>query len=298
MQRHPENDEHDQHGADAVDDGAVLNGGELLVGDRNRAGQPDPGAIFAREVEVGGRLPDRVGRGLAGLQRIEIEDRLEFDEGAPVGIGERLVADEFAPRERRAALVQHVLDRLGDQVERPFGVVELDLSALDAGKAGFQRPGQAANAGIAGHDLDQGGRGGELAGQLADLLHREEQQPVLLEKLAGAERLNRFEILGVAGELPRQRRTRRAGEFRRRRLDDGQDGAFPIERLAELIVALAPVQVGRNQGVDVGVDGEVAGRVEARCDRQDERDQDSREGKPRAGLNNRDDNTCQHIYSF
>ena len=89
-----------------------------------------------------------------------------------------------------------------DQVEGPFGAVELDLSALDAGKAGFQRPGQPANAGIAGHDLDQGGRGGELAGQLADLLHREEQQPVLLEKLAGAERLNRFEILVIAGQLP------------------------------------------------------------------------------------------------
>ena len=71
MQRHPENDQHDQHGADAVDDGAVLNGGEFLVGDRNRAGQPDPGAVFAREIEIGGRLPDRVGRVLAGLQRVE-----------------------------------------------------------------------------------------------------------------------------------------------------------------------------------------------------------------------------------
>ena len=136
-------------------------------------------------------------------------------------------------------------------------------------------PGQSANAGIAGHDLDQGGGGAELAGQLADLFLGQEQQPVLFEKFAGAERLNRFEILGVAGELLRQRRSRRAGEFRRRRLDHGQDGAFPVERLAELIVALAPVQVGRNQRVDVGVDGEVAGRVEARGDREHEGDQDS-----------------------
>ena len=84
MQRHPEDDEHDEHGADAVDDGAVLNRREFLVGDRNRAGQPDPGAVFAREIEIGHRLPDRVGRGLAGFQRIEIEDRLELDEGALV----------------------------------------------------------------------------------------------------------------------------------------------------------------------------------------------------------------------
>ena len=42
----------------------------------------------------------------------------------------------------------------------------------------------------------------------------------------------------------------------------------------------------------------LSGRVEARADRQDERDQDSRKGKPRASLNNRNNNTCQHIFSF
>ena len=129
-------------GADAVDDGAVLNGREFLVGDRNRPGQPNPRAIFAGEIEIGGRLPDRIGRVLAGLQRIEIEDRLEFDEGAAVGIGQRLVADQFAPGKRGIALVQDVLDGLGDQVERPLGTVELDLTALDAGEPGFKRAGQ------------------------------------------------------------------------------------------------------------------------------------------------------------
>ena len=65
-----------------------------------------------------------------------------------------------------------------------------------------------------------------------------------------------------------------AGQFRRRRLDHGQDRSLAVERLLELVVALAPVQIGRNQRVDVGVDREIAGRVEARRDRQDERDQD------------------------
>ena len=148
-------------------------------------------------------LPDRVGRILAGLQRVVVELRLELDEGAPVGIGQRLVADEFAPGERRGALVQDVLDRLADQVEGPLGIVELDLPALDAGKPGLQRAGQAADRGIAGHDLDQGRGGFELAGDLADLFHRQEQQPVLFEELAGTERLHRFEILGVAGEFCR-----------------------------------------------------------------------------------------------
>jgi hypothetical protein len=37
-------------------------------------------------------------------------------------------------------LVQHILDRLGDQVERPLGTIELELPALDAGKAGLSAP--------------------------------------------------------------------------------------------------------------------------------------------------------------
>ena len=46
------------------------------------------------------------------------------------------------------------------------------------------------------------GRGGfELAGQPADLRHREEQQPVLFKEFSGAERLNQFEMLGVARQF-------------------------------------------------------------------------------------------------
>ena len=162
-------------GADAVDDRAVLYGRILLVGDRNRAGQADARAVLAGEIEVGRGLPDRVGGILAGFERVVVELGLELDEGAPVGIGQRLVVDEFAPGEGCGPLVQDVLDRLADQVEGAFGVVELDLTALDAGKSGLQRAGKAADRGIAGHDLDQGRGRFELAGYLADLFHRQEQ---------------------------------------------------------------------------------------------------------------------------
>ena len=185
MQRHPENHEDDEDGYDTVEDRAVLHGRIFLVGDRNRAGQPHPRAVLAGKVEIGRGLPDRVGRILAGFERVVVELRLELDEGAPVGVGQRLVADESAPGERRRPLVQDVLDGLADQVEGPLGIVELDLSALDAGKPGLERAGQAADRGIAGHDLDQRRGGLELAGDLADFLHRQEQQSVLLEELAG-----------------------------------------------------------------------------------------------------------------
>ena len=129
--------------------------------------------------------------------------------------------------------------------------------------------------GIAGHDFDQRRCGFELAGQLADLGYRKEQQPVLFKEFAGAERLDRFEMLGVAGQFLRERGARGAGEFRRRRLHHGQDRLVPVEGLVELIVALAPIQLWRNQRVDVGVDREMPGRVEARRYRKDECDQDS-----------------------
>ena len=298
MQRHPENHKDDDDGRDTVDDRAVLHGRIFLVGDRNRTGQPHPRAVLARKIEIGRGLPDRVGRILARFQRVVVELRLEFDEGAAVGIGQRLVADEFAPGERRRLLVQDVLDRLADQVEGPFGIIELDLPALDAGEPGLQRAGQAADRGIAGHDLDQGGGGFELAGDLADFFHGQEQQPVLFEEFAGTQWLHRFEMRGVAGKFFSQRLARSTGKFGRGRLDDGENQLFAVERLLELIVADAPVEVGRNQLVDVGVDGEMLRGIVARSDRQKQGGNDDESGKPRTGSDNGDNNTGQHFVSF
>jgi hypothetical protein len=87
-------------------------------------------------------------------------------------------------------------------------------------------------------------------------------------------------------------------EFRRRRVHHGQDRAVAVERLVELLVALPPIQLERNQRVDVGVDREVLGCVVAGRDRKDQRDRDNEKSKPRAGFDNRYDNTCQHIFSF
>ena len=219
--------------------------------------------------EIGRRLPDRVGGILAGLQRVVVELRLELDEGAAVGIGQRLVADEFAPGERRRALVQDVLDRLADQVEGPFGIVELDLPALDAGKPGLQRAGQAADRGIAGHDLDQGRGGFELAGRPcrppppAGTAARSFRRT--RRNRAAAPIRNSWCRRSVLRPAPCSRRWRVPASAPRPR----RESVFSRSKASlELVVALAPVEIGRNQRVDVGVDGEMAGRIEARPDRQ------------------------------
>ena len=298
MQRHPEDHQHDEDRAEAVDDGALLDGRVFLVGNRDRSGQPHTRIKVAGEFQVGCGLPDRVGGLLARFQRLVVDNRLELDEGALVGIGQRFVADEFAPGKVRLPLAEHGLDGSRDLVERPGGAVELDLAALDAGKPGLERAGEPANAGIAGHDLDQGGGGFQLAGRLGHLLCRQEQQAVPRKEFAGTERLHCFEILGVTLELFRQRVGGGAGEFRRRRLDHRQDQLLAIEGLLELDVALAPVELGGDQRVDVGIDREMARGIDARRDRESERkDQDER-GKARTSLNNRDNNTCQHVVAF
>ncbi|MGX1010116.1 hypothetical protein AB7M69_004473 [Bradyrhizobium japonicum] len=67
MQRQPQDEQHDQHSPDAVDDGAFLDGGVFLVGDRHRAGQPHPRLVFGRKIQIHCRLADRVCGALAGL---------------------------------------------------------------------------------------------------------------------------------------------------------------------------------------------------------------------------------------
>ena len=82
-------------------------------------------------------------------------------------------------------------------------------------------------------------------------------------------------MLLVAGQLSVERGRRRGGELRCRTFHHGKDRAVPVESGVELNVTLAPVQVGRNQRVDIGVNFKVAGRIEAGRDRKSECDQDS-----------------------
>ena len=110
--------------------------------------------------------------------------------------------------------------------------------------------------------------------------------------------MNRFEMFGIAGQLSLQRGARRRGQLRRRALHHGKDRPFPVECLLELIIALAPIQIGRDQRVDVGVDREVPGCIEAGRDGKGECKHDSDRGKPGASFHDGYDNARQHIISF
>ena len=117
-------------------------------------------------------------------------------------------------------------------------------------------------------------------------------------QLAAAEQIHGGEVLGVALELLGERIRRHAGQFRRRRLDHAEDHPVAIERLLILLIALAPIELRGNQLVDVSVDGEMTGGVDARRHRQKQARNQCRPRKPRAGLDDGDDNRCQHFLTF
>src|SRR5581483_10330501 len=174
-----------------------------------------------------------------------------------------------------------------DLVEGSLGAVELDLAAPDAREHRFQCPRQAAQRWVSRHDLDQGGCLLKLAGETGDLLLGQEQEGVLFKELARTKRQHRLEVLLVAGELLVERRTRTGRQFGGWPLDDGQNRAVAVKGLVKLDVTLAPIQIGRNQRVDVGVDFKMFGSIKARPHRKGEGYQNSRGSKPRASRNNR-----------
>ena len=298
MQRQPQDHQDNDDRDDAVDDGAFLNRRILLIGNGDRAGQPDAGMIVLGKLQVGRGFTDRVGRLLAGFQRLVIDDRLDLDEGTLVRIRKRLRAHQFAPGKGRILFGQHLLDRLGNIGKGPRRVVDIGLTALDPGQPGLQRPGEATDRRIACHDLDQGSCGLKLRGGTGHLLRGQKKQAIAGKKFARAERLNRLEVLLVTLEPVRQRCRRRVRQFRGRRLDHGEDQFLAIERPLELHIALAPVEFGGNQFIDIGIDRKMADRIDARGDRQGERQDQDERCKARTGLNNRDDNICQHFVSF
>ena len=285
FQREPEDDQHDDDSAEAVDHHAFLHGREFLVGDRHRTGQAHARAVVLRQLEIARRLADRIGRLLAGLERGEIELRLDVDELALVvdsviGAGG---IEQLVPGEIDRLLRHRLLDRVRRHGKRAQHLVERDLLKLDAREAHLQHFDQAAQARIGGELGDQRLGLRELAGDLLGLLGRQEQEAVAAEELAAARLRDQLESVFVGGQLVRERGRRLARKLRRRRVDNRQDRLEMLrEGLFERDFALTPGQFRRNQRIDVSVNGEMAGRIDARNDPQKDRNGDHRPRMTRA----------------
>jgi len=165
---------------------------------------------------------------------------------------------------------QNVLDGLGDQRKRRGRAVELDLARLTPARPVSSAPVNPRSVGIAGHDFNQRSGGCELAGDLRYLLLRKEQQPVLLENsLSFSERTESKCALSCDSF---------STSLALAALANSGVGASTTARiirscskaLSKRVVPLAPIEIRRNQRVDVGVDLEMSSRIEARPHRKDE----------------------------
>ena len=171
------------------------NGREFLVGDRNRSGQPDARADICRR-----RSSSFAACRIASVASLPgssaLKSRIGLNSMKARWSASVSGLSLTSSRQEKVAVpvFEHVLDGLGDLRERPLGAVELDLAALDAGKPGFQRAGQSANAGIAGHDFDQRRRGGKLAGQLARPPPREGTTARSFQRIRRSRAAERIEI--------------------------------------------------------------------------------------------------------
>jgi hypothetical protein len=87
---------------------------------------------------------------------------------------------------------------------------------------------------------------------------------------------------------------RRIGDFRRRRIEHGDD-VMLREHLPERRSTLGPRQVGRDEVVDVGMDREMAGGIEPRAGGEHQRKQDRQPRPPDGKVDDPSNAPGQHI---
>ena len=155
----------------------LLERAELLVLDRDRSGQPHAGAVFGLELEIGGGLADRAGRGCARLERGEVEHRLDLDDAPQVALasapcGSPVRATRSSPACRRRPSSSVVANIVSGRVISS----SVYILRWMPGEAEGQRLHQAAQGRVGDQHLEQRLRLGELGGEVLHLLVRREQQ--------------------------------------------------------------------------------------------------------------------------
>ena len=210
----PEQQRHPGDGQDRIEQEALGEGAEFLIGERDAAGQPHPDAMLRGQPELAGVGADGI-RGLgARLQRVVVEGRLHQDEAAQFSQGRLRAGEERAPGEGMELAAQHVGDRVGDGDDRPLEIPELGLATLHPLQEAREDVHQAAQAGIGRQGPQQRLGRDELIGQMLDIGGRQEQQAVALEEYAAVGPIDDGEQLRMLLQPRRQRRGRLLGELR------------------------------------------------------------------------------------
>ena len=218
---------------------------------------------FSRKLEIARRLADSVARRLAGHQRGKIQHRTHFDDPAQVVRRCTMAVQHLLPGEGCRLPRKRLLEGRRRHRQRAGQVVERHQLVAHADQAERERAGQAAQGGVAGQRHDHGSGAGQALGQPLHVLGRLKQQPVAAEKVIAAHVLDRAEQVLARRQLPGELGAGDRGEFGRRGVHNHQSRLEMTGKcLLEGHFPLPPVEVRRNQLVDIGTDSEMAGGIE------------------------------------
>ena len=106
------------------------------------------------QIEIARGLADGVGRGLAGLQRVEIQHRPQRDQHAAIGGGQRIRPADLLPGERRRAIPERLFDGIGNHGQGAGQRFARELIPLRATEPEFQHPGQSPQIGVVDQDVE------------------------------------------------------------------------------------------------------------------------------------------------
>ena len=239
---HRRNDD-DEHRHHAIERCAFGQRGELLVGERHGAGEPDANARVGGESRLDHRLANRRDGARTGLQRAEIELRLHENEAAQLARVGRAAHDQCAPRKARHLSRVDRIERIRECGERPGQIVELDLSVAHPFQNERQRVHHPAQGRIGRQRSEQRLRRDHLLRRAGNLFRRCEQQADPIEERTAVGPPQRDDRPGV-GETFGQSGGRLLGQFGRRTVDDHGDHGDALWKHPRVVdLPLAPRQI-------------------------------------------------------
>ena len=180
-QKQPQRNQHDA--ADQAGDRPLGDAREFLVGERDVAGDADARIARFDEFELGGSLADRLCRRPAGLDRPEVEHRLQQDELVRPAQLCDLAADQSGPGQWLRIAGERLVHRPAKRRQRRSVGRQIDLRLDDPSAQQLQRGEQPARTRVAG-ELPEERLGVDRAFEkVGELLRIEKEQPLLLQEM-------------------------------------------------------------------------------------------------------------------
>src|SRR5262249_39876914 len=183
-QRQPQHQADKKQRNEAVEDGAIADRGELLVGKDDRSGEPHLDPALGREAERRRHFAYHRRCFGSGLQISEIEDRLYVHEAPKFRDLGWSAGDEFTPRESRSLALRQDFECIRERSESRFEIVQLCFAQAHALERLRQRTKDTAQRRIGGQRSEEGLGSDQVCGAVLHLVQTKQEDAITFEELA------------------------------------------------------------------------------------------------------------------